>query len=169
MNSHPTGNSGSISDTLKGYMNEAIEQAKVLGHKAQDQFSHVMGQSHEKPTHPTQQQSDTDTFGSVTGTQHQAQANPQAGAQLGMSDPQTGAQLGMSDPQTGAQLGMSDPQTGAQLGMNNPQAGSQLGMSNQDAFSDVNQFNTQATADNAAYQAKKAAANTSYKASQTTL
>ncbi|KAG9064644.1 hypothetical protein KI688_002902 [Linnemannia hyalina] len=158
MNSHPSGNSGSLSDTLKGYMNGAIEQAKILGHKAQDQFSHVMGQPHEAATHSTQQQSDTTTFGSVAGAQHQAQANSQPGAQLGMSNPQTGGQLGMSNPQPGAQLGMSNPQPGAQLGM-----------SNQDAFSDVNQFNTQATADNAANQAKRAAANTAYKASQTTL
>ena len=46
MNSHPAGNSGSLLDTLKGYVNaamakgqEAIEQAKALGHKAQEQLN----------------------------------------------------------------------------------------------------------------------------------
>ncbi|KAF9136859.1 hypothetical protein BG015_002977 [Linnemannia schmuckeri] len=80
MNSHPSGNSGSLSDTLKGYVNvamakghEALEQAKVLGHKAQEQLNHAMAQGQESTTHGTQQQSNT-TSGSIAGTQHQAQA-----------------------------------------------------------------------------------------------
>ncbi|KAF8929639.1 hypothetical protein BGZ47_000959 [Haplosporangium gracile] len=80
MNSHPAGNSGSLSDTLKGYVNVAMakgqgafEQAKVLGYKAQEQLNHAMAQGQESTTHGTQQQSNT-TSDSIPGAQHQAQA-----------------------------------------------------------------------------------------------
>ncbi|KAK3837672.1 MAG: hypothetical protein JOS17DRAFT_371003, partial [Linnemannia elongata] len=94
MNSHPTGNSGSLSDTLKGYVNvamakgqEAMEQAKVLGHKAHEQLNQAMSQAQEAATHSTQQQANTGSHSaSVAGAQHQAQANPQAGAQMGMNN-----------------------------------------------------------------------------------
>ncbi|KAG9326452.1 hypothetical protein KVV02_001631 [Mortierella alpina] len=46
---HPAGATGSLTDTLKGYVGvamakgqEAFEQAKVLGHKAQEQLNHAM-------------------------------------------------------------------------------------------------------------------------------
>ncbi|KAF9981078.1 hypothetical protein BGZ75_007669 [Mortierella antarctica] len=46
---HPASATGSLTDTLKGYVGvamakgqEALEQAKVLGHKAQEQLNHAM-------------------------------------------------------------------------------------------------------------------------------
>ncbi|KAF9905354.1 hypothetical protein EC991_001719 [Linnemannia zychae] len=65
MNSHPN-NSGSISDTLMGYVNvamakgqEAIEQAKVMGHKAQEQLNQAMAQAQEAASHAAGQQPNT--------------------------------------------------------------------------------------------------------------
>ncbi|KAF9135521.1 hypothetical protein BGW39_002269 [Mortierella sp. 14UC] len=53
MNSHPS-NSGSLLDTFKAYVNiamtkgqEAIEQANVLGYKAQEQLNQAMAQAQE--------------------------------------------------------------------------------------------------------------------------
>ncbi|GJJ75022.1 hypothetical protein EMPS_07380 [Entomortierella parvispora] len=55
-NAHPAGSSGadgSLTETLKGYINvamakgqEALEQAKVLGHKAQEQLNEAVAQAH---------------------------------------------------------------------------------------------------------------------------
>ncbi|KAG0252254.1 hypothetical protein BG011_007091 [Mortierella polycephala] len=59
-NSHPTGPvgaTGSITDTIKTYVNNAFEQAKVLGHKAQEQL-YAMANTGAHPqdgTHPNQQ------------------------------------------------------------------------------------------------------------------
>ncbi|KAG0202414.1 hypothetical protein BGX28_005046 [Mortierella sp. GBA30] len=67
---HPAGGSGSFSDTLNRYAHEALEQAKVLGHKAQEQFSHAMGHQSHNPamdtSRNTTQQTST-TMSSGTG------------------------------------------------------------------------------------------------------
>jgi len=62
--------SGSISDTLKGYVNvamtkghEALEQAKVLGHHVQEQFTQATAQPQAKTT------GHDSTHNSSTGTQ----------------------------------------------------------------------------------------------------
>ncbi|KAF9278356.1 hypothetical protein BGZ68_008616 [Mortierella alpina] len=82
---HPAGATGSLTDTLKGYVgvamakgHEALEQAKVLGHKAQEQLNHAMAteQTHDPNQSHYNQQSQQN---SSTMSGHLNSGNPTSG------------------------------------------------------------------------------------------
>ncbi|KAF9963655.1 hypothetical protein BGZ70_007261 [Mortierella alpina] len=86
---HPAGATGSITDTLKGYVGvamakgqEALEQAKVLGHKAQEQLNHAMAtdQTHDPNQSHYNQQSQQN---STTMSGHLNSGNPTSGNHVG--------------------------------------------------------------------------------------
>ncbi|CAO3566736.1 unnamed protein product [Mortierella alpina] len=118
---HPAGATGSITDTLKGYVGvamakgqEALEQAKVLGHKAQEQLNHAMAtdQTHDPNQSHYNQQSQQN---SSTMSGHLNSGNPTSVNHFG-----------------------GNPTSGNHIG------GNFHSNANADAFRDVNQFNANA-------------------------
>ncbi|KAF9570307.1 hypothetical protein EC968_001972 [Mortierella alpina] len=74
---HPAGATGSITDTLKGYVGSALEQAKALGHKAQEQLSHAMAT--DKTQDPNQSHYNQSQQNSSTQSGHLNSGNPTSG------------------------------------------------------------------------------------------
>ncbi|KAF9916111.1 hypothetical protein BX616_004576 [Lobosporangium transversale] len=136
-NNHPAGsNSGSFTDTIKGYVNTAIAKGQDAIHKAQDQLGHATGHSH------------STTHGDSAGAGHTIQQQHYGAGNLGnptYTGPQTNdafAEVNQFNAEA-SRAGQTAQQQN--YGGNNLTNPTHTGSQANDAFAQVNQFNAEAS------------------------
>ncbi|KAI1312316.1 hypothetical protein EDD11_002970 [Mortierella claussenii] len=155
-NAHPVGNSGSFTETLKGYVNTAMAKGQDALHMAQEQISHATGHDHPKT-------SGFDASGADTGAAYGSQSSQYGQYQQQNQQQNPGS---FANPQSNndafgnvnRQYQQQNPGSLATPQSNNDAFGNvnrqyqqqnpgslTTPQSNNDAFGEVNQFNTRAS------------------------